>query len=50
VPENGNCNVYRNVGNFLMIDAVHTRKPKVYFESQPPETKIKNYYFVVEYS
>jgi hypothetical protein len=29
-PEDGNCNVYRNVGQFLTFDAAYTRKPKFY--------------------
>jgi hypothetical protein len=35
-------NVYRNVGQLLIFNAAHSRKPKFYTESQPRKSKNKN--------
>jgi hypothetical protein len=38
-PEDGNFNVYQNVGKLPIFDAAHNRKPKFYIEN--PGSRIK---------
>jgi hypothetical protein len=41
-PENGNCNVYRNVGKSLTFYAAYFRKSKLCIELQPRKPEDKN--------
>jgi hypothetical protein len=41
-PEDGNCNVFRNIKHLSKFDVAHARKPKLYNLLQPPKSKNTN--------
>jgi hypothetical protein len=45
-PEDGNCNVFRNVGKFSTFDMDHSQKLKLYTELQQQKPKDKNTLYV----